>query len=522
MKFSKLFMAIVAAFTTAFAACDNDTGFIGSAIMPEQDSLSTSQSAFLISSRSVETGPIVANTSNCFIGSIIDPDTRATTTSSFLAQFHLQEDYTLPKQDLLIKGEDGTIQADSCVIRIYHDKFYGDSLTTMKLTATDLSFDNIMMENTTYKTDINPDDYVNKSPLVKASATYTVLDQNLSSNDTDLASGNYRSIAVPLGKDYGTYILRAYYEHPEYFKNSYTFIHNVCPGFYVKHTGGVGTMINADVSTLDVYFRYQENDTTVANAWMRLAATQEVIQNTHVDHGIPAEMLDATNPYTFIKSPAGIHTELTLPLDKIIGSGVKALDPLCTGDYSGVHYQDTLNCARFTIRAFAGERQKDGGLDVPQYVMLIRKGEAAKTQKGESLSYAEDFFENKRLPDSETTYLCEYADKSSAYTYTNIAPLISYIRQQRDDEAGVTETDDELTRYAKWAEWEKAHPDWQTFELLPVKADFMTQSSYYGGTTKTLVGVQNDYNMHSVKLEGGDNSIQLNVIFSRFKSDEKK
>lgn len=495
MKLPKILITLLTAITAAFAACDSDTGIIGSTIMPEQDSLSTFNEAFNITSRSVATGPVVANTSNCFIGSIIDPETRATTTSSFLAQFHLQEDYTMPEKKLLIHADDGQLYADSCVLRIFHDKYYGDSLTTMKLTATDLSFDNIMKENTTFYTNIDPEEYVNKNPMVKATTTYTVIDQNLSSKETNLSSGNYRYITIPLGKDYGTYILRSYYNHPEYFKNSYTFIHNVCPGFYIKHTGGVGTMINADVSALDVYFRYQENDTTVTNAWMRLGATQEVIQNTRIDHSIPAEMLDPANPYTYIKSPAGIHTELTLPIDKIA---------------SGVHQSDTLNSARFTLRAFAGKRQKDGGLDVPQHILLVRKG------------HASEFFNEKKLPDNETAFLCEFSATTNAYTFNNIAPLITYIRKMRDDESGVTDDDNDTTRQAKWSKWEAEHPDWQTFELLPVRAEYTTTTSYYGSSTKTLVSVHNDYNLHSVKLEGGAGTpIQLNVIYSRFKSDDR-
>ncbi len=46
--------------------------------------------------------------------------------------------------------------------------------------------------------------------------------------DTD-QSKNYRSIVVRMPAAYGTFILRKYYENPDFFRNSYEFIHHVCP-----------------------------------------------------------------------------------------------------------------------------------------------------------------------------------------------------------------------------------------------------------------------------------------------------
>lgn len=496
MKLSYKLIAIIALALGICVSCDDDTASIGSSIMPVQDSLSTYYETFPIKTRSLITGPVVANTSNCYIGSFIDPETDAVTTSSFLAQFHLQEEYSLPNRQVVLKDELGNIKADSCVIRIFHDKFYGDSLTTMKLTATDLRLDNVMEEGTTYYTDIDPKKYVNPTPMVQKSVTYTVLDQNLSSSATSLSSGNYRSIPIHLGADYGTYILQNYYDHPEYFKNSYTFSHHVCPGFYIEHTSGIGTLINSDVSVLDVYFRFHENDTTVTKAWMRLGATQEVIQNTHISHDNLSSLFDEDGyaydntgqPLTYIKSPAGIHTEVTLPVDGIAEK----------------HYNDTLNSARFTLRRYVAEEQSKNTLEPPKHLLLIRKG------------HVDEFFAGNSLPDSQTTFLCEYNASNNAYTFSNIAPLITYLRTQRDHESGVLPSDTKQEREAKWAAWEKQNPEWQTMVLLPVTADYTTVSNYYT-SSKVLVGVHNDYNLRSVKLQGSKNGeVQLNIIYSRF------
>lgn len=497
MKLSTRILAIIIASTAILTACDNDIASIGSSVMPTQDSLSTFHEAFPIKTRSVLTGPVIANTSSCYLGSFVDPESKTLTTSSFLAQFHLQEDYSLPAERLILKGEDGKVMADSCIIRIFHDKYYGDSLVTMKLTATDLSLDNVMEEGRTYYTNIDPQDYVNPTPKVKAHATYTIIDQNLTSDDTDLSKGNYRSIPIHLDKEYGSYILQNYFEHRENFKNSYTFSHNVCPGFYIQHTGGVGAIVNSDVSTLDIYFRYQENDTTITKAWMRLGATQEVIQNTSISHNNLAGLFDADgvsydpngHPFTYIKSPAGVHTEITLPVSEIS---------------AGKHYNDTLNSARFTLRRYVAEEQNRNALTPPKHVLLVRKG------------HVEEFFANNSLPDNETSFLCEYSASNNAYSFNNIAPLIAFLRNYRDKESGVLPGDNEETRNKKWSDWEKKNPDWQTLELIPVTADYTTVQTYYN-SSKVLVSVRNDYNLRSVRLEGSRNGeVQLNVIYSRF------
>lgn len=525
MKLYKRILATIACSIALFSACDSDIAGIGSSIMPAQDSLSTFHGTFPLATRSELTGPVTANTSNCYLGSFIDPETNSITTCSFLAQFHLQEDYSLPDEKLVIKDADGKIVADSCIIRIFHDKYYGDSLATMKLTAYELGFDKIMEEGQTYYTDINPQDYINKTPVLKepVSTTYTVIDQNLSASSTALSSGNYRSIPIQLGAEYGTYILRKYYEDPNHadFKNSWTFAHNVCPGFYIEHSGGIGALVNSDVSTLDVYFRYQENDTTITKAWMRLGATQEVIQNTNISHSNLASLFDGrgnafdTNgqPMTYIKSPAGVHTEITLPIDSVAFGKYNE----STGEY--LHENDTINTARFTLRRYAAKEQERNLLTPPPYLLLIRKGDVEK------------FFESNKLPNNVTSFLCEYNSSHNAYTFSNVAPLITYLRHFRDSKSAeivLNEEEQKKTpeeqRVLKWKKWEAANPDWNKVVLLPVTADYTNVQSYYG-TTKTLIGIRNDYNLHSVRLEGGvyneatnsyDGSVMLNVIYSRF------
>ena len=126
-------------------------------------------------------------------------------------------------------------------------------------------------------------------------------------------------------------------------------------------------MVNTYISTLDVFFKYKTTTAagadTLVNGMHRMAATEEVIQSTTVENRIPAEMLDPTNEYTYLKSPTGIFTEVTLPVGEVV---------------AGEHYNDTINSAQIVFRCFASEAAEGRLLSVPQNVVMVRKAEMYK------------------------------------------------------------------------------------------------------------------------------------------------
>lgn len=491
VRFSFLSLVLL---TTLFAACSEENTQIGGIIMPNQDLVSTEQAVFPVVTRSVKTGAVVANTNSCYLGSIVDPETRAKTTAGFLAQFHVQENYKLPHFDKMLKDESGHVMADSCILRVLHDEYLGDSLATMKLTVQELDTNRVMEENTTYYTDIDPTRYINPMSPYKKTVTYSPYDQT-KSTAAQHNQRHYRSIPVRLDSRLGSFILNKYYENPTYFSNSHRFARHVCAGFYFEHTGGLGAMIKSDITTLDIYFRYQSKtkagkDTIVAGL-QRLGTTEEVIQNTRVDNEIPAHMLRADNPYTYIKTPAGIYTEATLPLADIISTR---------------HYNDTINGARITFRTHNTDTPDAFRLPKPEYLLMLRVADM------------KSFFAKNSLPDNQTSFLARYDnEKGQAYTFDNISALLSVLRQERDQGAQILPTDNEMSRKVKWEAWEAKNPNWNKIALVPVGADFSTTTSAIGTTTRTLRRVRNAYGLSSVKLEGGaGNPIEISVIYSRF------
>lgn len=237
-----LLLSLFALLLSSLTACTDDTGTLGGDIMPETDFVTPYSEVFPVTSRALTVDSVLANTSTCYLGSIIDPETRAKTTCDFLAQFNIFENFALPDRSLMNKDKDGNIIADSCDIRIYFDSYYGDSLTTMKLSVQELDTAKVMKENVNYYTNLDPQDFVSTTSNVKKDLTYTVKDL-ARSESANSGTTYYRSIVVKLPASYGAWILEKYYQHPEYFKNSYQFIHHVCPGFYFKTAGGIGSML---------------------------------------------------------------------------------------------------------------------------------------------------------------------------------------------------------------------------------------------------------------------------------------
>lgn len=488
----------------AFVACDDDTATIGNNIMPGQDGVTAIDTTFNIASQTMQVDKVLANTSTCYLGSIVDPEMNIQTTSGFLAQFHVPNDFKFPDKDKLVLDQNGEVNADSCDIRIYLDSFYGDSLATMKLRVDELDRAKPLSEDEKYYTNLNADDYILKNGVNKT-MSYTVKDLTRPDNETN-GKSYYRQIVVKLPTSYGTKLMRAYFENKQNFKNSSAFIRNVCAGFSFKNAGGKDVMVKTAMMGMNVYFKYKsktdEGNDTIVDGAERFGATEEVLQTTHVNNNYPGSLsLDSLQkkPCTYVKSPASYFTEMTLPINEIVDG--KNLD--------GTYYNDSINMAQLIIRRKAvDENQEIKLLPVPEQLLLLRKADVNA------------FFEQNRMPDSKTSYLSSKTTNSkNYYAFSNIAALVSYIKAERDTGAKIEPGESVASRRTKYALWESKpeNADWNKVVLVPVDAIYTQSTSVYGTTTLVLRSVKSQLGLTSVQLEGGkDNPLHMQVIYSRY------
>lgn len=476
----KIFFVLFSALAL-FTACDDTTDSIGGSLTRTEDLITVTDGTFGITSRTVVVDSVLAKSITGYLGTVKDPETGTYITSNFTTQFHTFENFALPKVSELPKG----IKADSCQVRLYYTSYYGDSLATMKATLYEL--EKPLEENQQYYSSYSPEEsgLIRLSDnALKVSQAYTLANGNYT--DSLRHSNNYvDNITFNLNEpytdrngkqynNYGTYLMQKYYDNPDNYKNSYNFIHNVCPGFYIKSENGVGCMAYIYLSQLNTYFQYK--DTTEHTGIANFSGTEEVRQFTEITNDKQRiQQLAEDNTCTYIKSPAGLYTELTLPVEQI-----------CNG-----HENDSITSAKLEIPCYSNASVGRYKFNAPASILMIRVADAAK------------FFEENKIADNRVSYISKYASKTNKYAFSNIGELIKRMYNEMPKDAAMREA------------WKAANPQWNKVLLIPVKATYTTYRD-----TEVLTSVTHDMSLSSVRLIGGSenphNDIQVSVIYSKF------
>lgn len=463
------------------ASCDDTTDSIGNSLTDNMDMLKVTTDTFNVATRSIVADSVLSRSTTGYLGKIRDIETGNYITGDFMAQFSTLENYKLPEKDSIVSLQDGEVIADSCSIRLFYTDYYGDSLATMNITAYEM--DEPMKEGVKYYSNFDPiAEGLIRNDGMKVNKTYTLTDLSISDEDRADESSYTPNIKINLNKpytdkngvtynNYGTYIMRMYYEDPDRFKNSYNFIHDVCPGFYFKTNDGIGSMAYITVSQLNIYFRYLNDSTYVGTT--SFSATEEVLQTTNIsnDKQNIADLAN-DNTCTYLKTPAGIFTEITLPVDEITEN----------------HSNDTINTAKISLTRINNNTHDEYSLSTPSTLLMIPK---------DSLY---TFFENGNNVDYKKSFIATYSSSTNQYTFSNISGMITYMADIK--EKGLAEN----------SNWLNEHPDWNRVVVIPVSVTTNSSSQ--------IVKIVHDMSLTSTKLVGGSENpyepIKINVIYSKF------
>lgn len=472
-------IAIISCIT--IASCDDTTDSIGNSLTDNMDMLKVTTDTFNVATRSIVADSVLSRSTTGYLGKIRDIETGNYITGDFMAQFSTLENYKLPEKDSIVSLQDGEVIADSCSIRLFYTDYYGDSLATMNITAYEMN--EPMKEGVKYYSNFDPiAEGLIRNDGMKVNKTYTLTDLSISDEDRADESSYTPNIKINLNKsytdkngvtynNYGTYIMRMYYEDPDRFKNSYNFIHEVCPGFYFKTNDGIGSMAYITVSQLNIYFRYLNDSTYVGTT--SFSATEEVLQTTNIsnDKQNIADLAN-DNTCTYLKTPAGIFTEITLPVDEITEN----------------HSNDTINTAKISLTRINNNTHDEYSLSAPSTLLMIPK---------DSLY---TFFENGDNVDYKKSFIATYSSSTNQYTFNNISGMITYMADIK--KKGLAEN----------SNWLNEHPDWNRVVVIPVSVTTNSSSQ--------IVKIVHDMSLTSTKLVGGSENpyepIKINVIYSKF------
>ena len=476
MKFIKLTAFLLAAFS--MVACDDTTDTLGSSITNKVDNLTITDATYNVETQSLVAGPVLSKSNNGIIGRVKDPETGTYLTADYMTQMVPLSTFSVDTLQYIKDANNGELRADSCYLLVSYQSTYGDSLAPMKVTAYEMS--KPMTEDKNYLTDFDPmaEGYIAENGYHN-SATYSL----------SKATGNFKIyLNKPYIKDgvtydnYGTYMLKTFVEHPEYFKSNYQFLKNVCPGFYIKHEGGIGNV--ADVWNTEVQFYWSRQKTIKASdgvtdsiakgyGFNRIDGTEEALQTNHiVNDAASIASLAADQSCTYLKSPAGIFTEVTLPVEEILKG----------------HENDTLNTASITFpRINNTETNNQYTFDTPSYVLMIPK---------DSINF---FFENGDVVNNRNSFYASYSSgTTNGYTFSNISNLITAMSKKKGSSVN----------------WNKA-------VLIPITVSTVVENNSTMISKMThimsLTSTRLVKGTHSENAQDMSSPIQIKVIYSRFK-----
>ena len=495
MKILRLLTVLVIAALT-FAACDDTTEGIGGSITNKIDNINISDSAFNVTTKSIVAGAVLSRNNTGLIGKMKDPETGNYVKGDYMTQLSVLPTFSVDTLDYIKQANKGSIEADSCYLLVSYNASYGDTIAPMKVTAYEMT--KPMAEDKEYYSDYDAFEkgWVN------------VNNQHWSSNYNLSNTSDVKNFKIYLNKkytkdgktykNYGSYIMQTYAEHPEYFKTNYKFLHYVCPGFYIKNVGGTGNMAKIWNTELIFYWTRHKtikakdgvtDSTAVSIGYNRFDGTEEVLQLNKIENDTKnLEKLASQDQKkcTYLKSPAGIFTEVTLPIEDIMKG----------------HEKDTLNTATISFpRLNNKDEDNPYNFATPSTILMVQK---------DSLK---SFFEKSKLADNRTSYTASYSSTGTyknAYTFQNIANLVSAMYKNK----------------GKGENWKKV-------VLVPVNVITTTQ-----GYTTVISKINHDMSLASTRLIVGTDDpdkdyttdkktgkkvasgpIRIKVIYSKFKEE---
>lgn len=458
MKRKNLFASLVIAISALFISCNDTLDKLGFSIQPGNDKVHVGTDTIYLSAKTVQIDSVYSKTKYPILGKYMDP-VFGEIKSDYIGELYFPENLEFKKNAVI----------DSVRLTVSYTSIIGDSLAPMELAVYKVKKE--LPKGKRY-TNFDPEEYADMtSPIGAKSFTgknNTYRTETYYSGTTVQEVKIYEINAL-LPKEIGEDFL-AEFKKPGhgYLQNSETFRKHF-PGLYVTTNFGSSTILNVNLTSLKVHYKYldekgssQKTDTIRPAEW-RLNITPEVTQINHIKNKNDNLLVD-NDEQSYIKSPAGVNTEITIPISSISAQ----LD------------KSALNQARLVVHTVEEEEKDDRiKLTAPGSLLLIHK---------DSIN---QFFEKGSLHNNLTSFVASYDQNTQSYSFGNIASLVNY--------------------YNKEHEKDESNPLDQTFQLVPVD---ITYSNTNSGTVATAI--YNQMKPSATIINKKKNKLRLDIIYSSF------
>lgn len=532
--------ALIALLAITFWGCDDNTAGLGLGMFPGSDqNINGKLSTFDVTTESVHAGEIYAMTNVGYVGKFTD-EIFGTYQAGFLAELNCPSGMTFPgvydgtaldekKKATRVMVDEAGLGDDvepiynsqnklignihTIELYLWYSSYFGDSLTACRLSVYELN-KNLDTEHA-YYTNIDPEEYYDHATpdnSLLGTKAYTAVDLSVKDSIRNLSTyvpSVHVSFRDKAAKEIGKEIIKKANELGINLDNKE--FRKIFKGIYVKSDYGDGTVLYINQAQMNVVYKCYAVDTITGvklqkkvaengvykdstyYGYRTFATTREVIQANQLEND-KAAIQNCINKseWTYLKSPAGIFTQLTLPVSQI------------AEQLQG----DTLNAVKLGIPIYNENSDKKFGMSTPKNVLLIRK------------KYKDSFFKGNQLSDGITSSLFTPTTTSfTQYTFNNITQMINDClkdgeREKAEKSLPMTleiinslgEKEEKVVTTIE--EWEE-YSDWNKFILIPVlvTTDSSSSNSYYGSSSN-VISIQHDLKPGYARLKGGTEMIQ--------------
>ena len=459
MKLTSLYQAIIVTFVALLTLSCNDTlDQVGFTVQPGKDRLKVGVDTLFMQARTIQVDSMFAKTKYPVLGEYIDP-VFGSIKSDYIGEFYFPEG----------SGFKTGATIDSVRVVVSYSTMMGDSLAPMELSVYEVTKSLQGVNNYTHH---DPANYADMSaPLGKEVFTGKNRTYRTETYTSGYSSQEYKvyDINVQLPYQLGEKFLNEY-KKPGHGQmvNADTF-RKFFPGLYFTTTFGNSTMLNVSFTSFYVHYHYLDpkgsstKQDTIRTDAMRLYITPEVTQLNHIknDNG---QLLEPNASHTYVKSPAGVNTEIIFPLSEL-NNKLKS---------------QALNLAKFTIYAMPDAIENPMvKLSPPDYLLLVNKDSLA------------GFFEEKKLIDVTSFISAKFDATTYSYQFSNISSMINHYNEELEGE-----------------------PFDLVYYLIPVDVTFATDT--YGNTTTTPISISNQMWPTAAMLDKREGNLKQELIFSNF------
>lgn len=462
-------------------SCDDETSGLGGSLTPQGDLITVTNDSCLAESRTIKAADsLLVMTSQCNLGRFTEEGSGATLEAGYMTQLSCMENFTFadsvygigdhvfPQWFIDKVGDQKPYYAN---LSLYYTSYFGDPSNPIKIDVYPL--DKMLDTETRYYPDTDPSLFCDTQAKPLASITVSAVNFQNSDSLRNL-SGYNPFISIPLPDSIAKNILEAYFdpERNHFFSDAKSFMENLCKGFYVRCTQGDGTLFYIDRTILEINFKFmgvdKKGNPAMESRMAEFQGNSEVMQlNCLKWTGLDDQLSD--NSCTWIRSPFGVLTEITLPID----------------DMRDNEY--VLNAAQLCLSSAVTPSSKYKPSNPPT-LLLIRKDKM------------QEFFAKNNTVDKTESFVATYSTKYGTYTYENIAAMVEKIYSDRTE--WLNENGGDIAAY------EQVRPDWNKVVLVPVTASVDSRN--------TAISYNLDIKMRQVKLLGGESKIKIKTIRTKF------